>query len=226
MFEAFKADQLDFRAENIARRWANEYNFPAVTGRSCHCSRRIAIDVDFGEHPWLRLQHATAAICRHPRPRGPDPRLSLRGRSIADLFYGLYTRLDSFFDGYRASRPTVLPTGRELEILEGLRDKVPPEVFTADFTHPVNDTDEAAPRQPPPGDRSPPRSRLELPRQHHGQCATGEPFTIEYLNDAAELETMALRYQAELAKIGIDFQIRTVDTRAIRRTAPRPRTMT
>jgi microcin C transport system substrate-binding protein len=41
---------------------------------------------------------------------------------------------------------------------------------------------------------------------------TREPFTIELLEYRPTQEPPALRYQEELAKIGIDFQIRIVDT--------------
>ena len=41
---------------------------------------------------------------------------------------------------------------------------------------------------------------------------TGEPFVIEHLEYRPSQEPPLLRYQAELAKIGIDFQIRIVDT--------------
>ena len=33
-----------------------------------------------------------------------------------------------------------LPTGRELALLESVRDKVPPKVFTAEYRSPVNAT--------------------------------------------------------------------------------------
>jgi hypothetical protein len=41
---------------------------------------------------------------------------------------------------------------------------------------------------------------------------SGEPFVVEWLNRQLTLEAQALRYQEELRKIGVDFQIRTVDT--------------
>jgi microcin C transport system substrate-binding protein len=41
---------------------------------------------------------------------------------------------------------------------------------------------------------------------------TGQPFVIEFLEYRPAQEPQALRYQAELAKIGIDFQVRIVDT--------------
>ena len=42
----------------------------------------------------------------------------------------------------RRLRPD-LPQGKELEILETVRDKVPPEVFTTPYTNPVGGSAEA-----------------------------------------------------------------------------------
>ncbi len=46
------------------------------------------------------------------------------------LFYGSYTRTDSYFEGGELAS-SGLPQGKELEILEPYRDKLPPELFTA-----------------------------------------------------------------------------------------------
>ena len=45
------------------------------------------------------------------------------------IFYGQYKRIGSYFDGTELAS-SGLPQGKELEILETVRDKVPPEVFT------------------------------------------------------------------------------------------------
>ena len=58
------------------------------------------------------------------------------------IFYGQYKRVDSYFDGTELAA-TGLPGGRELEILETVRDKVPPEVFTTPYANPVNGNPEA-----------------------------------------------------------------------------------
>ena len=58
------------------------------------------------------------------------------------LFYGFYTRTDSYFEGGELAS-SGLPQGKELEILEPYRDKLPPEVFTEEFKLPVYDTPQA-----------------------------------------------------------------------------------
>ena len=53
------------------------------------------------------------------------------------IFFGQYKRIASYFEGTELAA-TGLPAGRELEILETVRDKVPPEVFTTPYTNPVS----------------------------------------------------------------------------------------
>src|SRR5205085_10132598 len=52
------------------------------------------------------------------------------------LFYGQYKRINSYFEGTELAA-SGLPEGQELQILETVRDKVPPEVFTTPYANPV-----------------------------------------------------------------------------------------
>ena len=58
------------------------------------------------------------------------------------LFYGQYKRINSYFEGTELAS-SGLPEGRELQILEALRDKVPAEVFTKPYVNPVGGNPEA-----------------------------------------------------------------------------------
>ena len=208
LFEAFKADQFDFRWENIARRWANEYNFPAVAdGRVVQ--ELVDKEIDFGE--------MLGYVFNLRREKFQDVRVR-RALVLAfpfetlnrDLFFGQYYRPDSYFDGIDLEAEGV-PEGRELALLEEIRDLVPPEVFTTDYTNPINGTPEET------------RANLRLALQLLTEAgytlrgnqlvdAQGQRLTVEFLNVQPTFEANALRYKEELAKIGIDFQIRTVDT--------------
>jgi len=128
------------------------------------------------------------------------------------IFYGQYVRLKSYFDGIPLAA-TGLPQGRELEILNEVKDQVPPEVFTKEFANPVNDS--------PNAERNNLRQALSLLQQAGWQLGpnnklvdqkTGKPFTVEFLMNGPLYERIGLRYQAELAKIGITFNIRPVDS--------------
>src|SRR6202043_1750652 len=53
------------------------------------------------------------------------------------MFFGQYKRIASYFEGTELAS-SGLPSGLELEILETVRDEVPPEVFTTEYKNPVS----------------------------------------------------------------------------------------
>ena len=55
-----------------------------------------------------------------------------------NLFYGLYTRSNSYFANSELASAG-LPSGRELEILEEYRGRIPDELFTTEFQTPITD---------------------------------------------------------------------------------------
>ena len=75
------------------------------------------------------------------------------------LFFGLYERITSFFHGLDLAS-SGLPQGQELAILESVRDKVPPAVFTTPYKNPVGGTPEAIAQQSARGRPPPARGRL------------------------------------------------------------------
>src|SRR3546814_17938654 len=54
----------------------------------------------------------------------------------SDLMYGAYIRTDSYFDNSELGSRG-LPTGAELALLEPFRDRLPPELFTEEFSVPT-----------------------------------------------------------------------------------------
>jgi microcin C transport system substrate-binding protein len=127
------------------------------------------------------------------------------------IFYGQYKRDDSFFAGTELAS-SGLPSGKELEILQSVKDKIPPEVFTTPYANPVSDSEEAK--------RNNLRKALQLMTEAGWKLQgrqlvdgkTGEPFTIEFLEQDPNSERYILPYQQDLAKIGIKLTIRAVDT--------------
>lgn len=209
MFEAFKADEYDFRDENRAARWANEYNFAAAE------DGRVQL---LWFEPEIESATMLGFVFNLRRPEFQDPRvrqalvLAFPFEAVnRDLFYGQYYRPRSYFDGLEF-QATGEPQGRELEILEGLRDQVPPEVFGEPYANPVAET--------PEQQRENLRLALDLLTEAGWEldgntlvnAETGAPLVIEWLNQQPTLEPPALRYQEELASIGIEMQIRTVDS--------------
>src|SRR3979490_2176781 len=86
--------------------------------------------------------------CNTRRENFKDPRVRLAFNYAFDfdemnkqLFFGLYTRVSSYFDGTELAC-SGLPQGGERAILETVRDKVPPEVFTTPYTNPAAGSDD------------------------------------------------------------------------------------
>jgi microcin C transport system substrate-binding protein len=132
-FEGFKADQFDFWAENEAKRWATAYDFPALqAGKVKKETVNLAqvSGVMIGFVPNLR------------RPLFQDARVRKAFNYAFDfedlnrtIFYGSYQRINSFYFGLPLAA-SGLPQGAELDILNTVKDQVPPEVFTTPYANP------------------------------------------------------------------------------------------
>jgi len=208
-FEAFRAGTIDFRQENSASKWATAYDFPAVENGDI---KREEI-----ENPLRAVGIMQAMVPNMRRDKFKDVRVR-RALNFAldfedlnhNLAFDALARVDSFFWGTELAS-SGLPEGREKEILEGLKDKVPAEVFTTPFTNPVGGDPKKA--------RANLRQALTLFQEagyelKSGQLVdkrTGESFEIEILLSSPSLERSVLPYVASLKKIGVGARIRTVD---------------
>ena len=227
--EAFKADQVDWRTENSAKSWATAYDFPAVR------DKRVILE----EFPIRNLGRMQGFAFNTRRDKFKDPRVRRAFNYAFDfeemnrqMFYGQYQRIDSYFAGTELAwnwRPndepreddaaftaqpapaSGLPEGLEREILETVRDKVPPEVFTTPYRNPVGGSPEAM--------RANLREAMRLLREagyvvrdrRLVNAQTGEPLTVEFLGNDPNSERLHLFYKPALERLGITVTIRTVD---------------
>jgi microcin C transport system substrate-binding protein len=208
MFEAFKADQFDFWAENESKRWNTSYDFPAIqNGRVKKETVTLAqvSGVMVGFVPNLR------------RPLFQDARVR-KAFNLAfnfedlnrTIFFGAYQRVDSFFFGlpFAASG---LPEGKELDVLNSVKDEVPPDVFTTPYANPDS------------GDTTKVRQNLQQAialmkdagyelKGNQMVDKTGRQVTVELLLNGPTIERVAVPYSQALAKIGIAMTVRSADT--------------
>jgi microcin C transport system substrate-binding protein len=205
--EAFKADQVDWIAENSAKQWATAYDFPAM-------AEKRTIKEEFPVNDSGRMQ---AFVLNLRREQFKDVRLRRAFNFAFDfeemnkqLFFGQYTRINSYFYGTELAS-SGLPEGEELAILETVRDKVPPEVFTMPYQNPVGGNPEAV--------RSNLRESLRLLKEagyeikdHKLVDAAGKPITVEILVQEPAYERIALFYKPSLERIGVTTSIRIVDS--------------
>ncbi|MGE7370219.1 extracellular solute-binding protein [Neorhizobium sp. NPDC001467] len=208
-FEAFRAGTIDYRRENSSSRWATRYDFDAVKdGRVT----REALSNPFKARgimqafvPNLRRDVFKDARVREALNYAYD--FEDLNRTLA---FGGLKRVDSFFWGTELAS-SGLPQGRERELLEELKDQVPPRVFSEPYKNPVG------------GDPAKVRDNLrkavgllkeagwELQNNRMVNRDTGKPFSLEILLGNAAQERTVIPYVNSLKRIGIDARIRTVD---------------
>jgi microcin C transport system substrate-binding protein len=209
-FEAFKADAYDWRNENQAKRWATAYDFAAVA--------RGDIVLEEFEEPYRDNGVMVGFIPNLRREVFKDERVREALNYAFDfetlkrtIFYDQYERVGSFFHGTELASQE-LPEGQELEILASVEDQVPPEVFTTPYTNPVGGD--------PQNERENLRQALnllqdvgyELKGRELINPGTGEQLSFEVLLNGATMEPVALAWQTNLRKIGVDARVRSVDT--------------
>lgn len=204
--EAFKADQADWIAENSAKQWATAYDFPAV-------AEKRVIKEEFPINDSGRMQAFAFNIRRN---QFRDPRLRRAFNYAFDfeemnkqLFYGQYKRINSYFEGTELAS-SGLPEGQELAILQAVKDKVPPEVFTTAYQNPVGGTPEAVRANLREAAKLLKEAGFEV-RDHKLVDSTGKPLSVEILVQDPSSERIALFYKPSLERIGVGASIRVVD---------------
>ena len=205
--EAFKADTVDWRTENSAKSWATAYEFPAVR------EKRVVLE----EFPQRDRGIMQGFVFNTRREKFKDPRLRRAFNFAYDfeemnkqLFFGQYRRINSYFDGTELAS-SGLPQGQELEILEKVRDQVPPEVFTTPYTNPVGGTPENVRANLREGTRLLKEAGYEIRNQKLVNAKTGEAMTLEILTEEPTIERIILFYKPSLERLGIGVTVRTVD---------------
>ncbi len=204
--EAFKAGQVDFRQENIAKQWATAYDFPAV-------QKGLVKKEEIRHHLPTGMQGFAFNV---RRPLFSDVRVRKALAWVFDfewanknLFYSAYTRTSSYYSNSDLESSGV-PEGAELALLENFRDKVPPTLFTQPFTLPVTDGSG--------NNREELRTALDLFKQAGWTVkdrklvdAEGHQMSFEIVLDQPSFERVALPYVETLKKLGVEARVRTVD---------------
>lgn len=204
--EAFFAGEYDVRQETTAKLWDSAYNAPPVKD-----GRIIKEEIENG-----RPAGMTAFAMNTRRPIFQDPKLR---QALAYAFdfewsnkqfaYGAYIRTNSFFENSEL-KSSGLPEGRELEILEKYRGKIPEEVFTKEYKAPTTDgsgnargnlrtamnlLDEAGYKLGPDGIR----------------IKNGERLSFEILVSSNVFERWVLPFIQNLKRVGVEANFRVVD---------------
>lgn len=209
-FEAFKAGEYTFRNENSSLQWATGYDFPAV------------------ENEWVKVEElpdgtigsAQAFIFNLRDPKFQDPKVREAIRlmfnfewSNETLFYGLYDRVESFWQNTDLQARGV-PSEGELALLQPLVDEglLPASILT----------DEAV--LPPTSDARRPADRANLRLasdllDEAGWIAgddgirvkDGQTLSLEFLLYSPSFERIVNPYVENLQRLGVDANLNRVD---------------
>jgi microcin C transport system substrate-binding protein len=206
--EAFKAGAMDFFQENVAKEWATSYNVPAV-------QQELIIK---REIPHENPQGMQSFAFNTRREMFQDRRVRLALSYAFDfewsnqnLFYKAYTRTRSYFANSELAS-SGLPSQAELAVLTSLRGQIPDEVFTQTYAPPSTDGSGNI------------RANLRAAQQllnsagwsvRNGQLThvqSGTVMRFEILLVSPSFERVVLPFTKNLERLGIEAQVRTVDT--------------
>lgn len=204
--EAFKAGQFDVNLEYSAKDWNTGYDSPALRAGKF-------VQLAIPNHNPAGMQ---GYVFNLRRPIFQDRRVREAIAQLFDfewankqLFYGAYKRTHSYFENSEMAA-TGLPSEAELKLLEPLRDKLPPEVFSQEFKPPVSDGSGIIREQS--------RRAYQLLTEAGYRIDNdkmigpdGKQLAFEFLNFQPNLERVVLPFKRNLAELGIDLQIRRVD---------------
>jgi len=207
-FEAFKSGEYTLRIEDDPTRWSTGYDVPAV--RDGRITR---------EELRKRTPSGMRALVFNTRR---DAFSDIRVRKALslmfdfewinkNLFYGLYTRTQSFYDNSELASTARPASPAEKALLAPFPDAVTPEIMASGY---------AAPRTDGSGrNRAQMRDALALLKDAGYEVAdaklvdaSGTQFTFEILVASPEDERIALTFARNLERLGIDAKIRNVDS--------------
>ncbi len=131
--EAFLAGEYDVQIENTAKLWATAYNAAPVKNGNIK-KEEIKNTRPAGMQGFV--YNIRRSVFADPKVREALAYAFDFEWSNKQFAYGDYIRTNSYFDNSEMAS-SGLPDGRELEILEAYRGKIPEEVFTKEYKMPV-----------------------------------------------------------------------------------------
>jgi len=207
-FEAFKTGLYDVRSETDPTRWKTGYDFPAVRdGRVIKESFATGL-------PKLGsafVFNTRRAIFSDSRVREAISYLFDAEWVNRNFFYNLYRRSASFFDGSELSAYHRPADARERALLAPFPNAVRPDVLDGTWSPPVSDGSGR--------DRGNLRRALgllsaagyELKGTALRARSSGQPLRFEIMVTNRDEQRLALAFSSNLARAGIDAQVRLVD---------------
>lgn len=205
-FEAFKAGEFDIYIEHQAKNWANGYRFPALDRGEVI---RAEIDHQIPTQTQALFMNGRRTLFSDIRVRQALGMLFDFEWTNRALFYNAYQRNSSYYPNSEFAA-TGRPEGGEWLLLAPFREQLPTALFTHPFELPKTEG-RGIPRDTL-------RDALGLLKQAGWKLTTeglrdksGRPLQFEILLVNPRLERILQPYTNNLARIGIQARLRTVD---------------
>lgn len=210
--EAFKAGEFDVFYETNSKRWARDYTGAAFADGQI-VRREIPHHNNAGMQGFgMNTRRALFADVRVRRAL--DLALDF-GWSNTHLFYGQYTRCDSYFSNSELACSGV-PQGAELALLEPYREQLPAVLFRQPYHVPVANN---------PAEQ---RQNLLTARDLLSEAgwtvrdgvlknAQNEVFSFEIMLSQRGFERIVAPYVYNLKRLGMDARYRTIDVSLFQR---------
>ncbi|MFU8864726.1 MAG: extracellular solute-binding protein [Rhodobacterales bacterium] len=209
-FEAFKGGAYMYREEFMSLLWATGYDFPAVQ------SGAVKVETLPDGRPagtqgfWFNLRRPVFEDARVRQAIGMAFNFEWANES---LFYGLYSRTDSFWEN-STMQAEGMPSEAELALLEPLRADIPEAVFTEPAfspseSNPATVSDRRALRE---AGRLLDEAGWTVGGDGLRVNDAGQRLRIEILNDSASFERIINPYVENLRRLGVDAVYTRVDS--------------
>jgi len=199
------------QVENVAKTWATSYNTaPVRDGRVIR--EEIPNQLPSGMQGFAF--NIRRSIFTDPRVREALTLAFDFEWGNKNVAFGAYQRTQSYFENSELASHG-LPSADEINLLEPFRDQLPPEVFITEYKAPVSDGSGY--------DRENLSKARELLEQagyqyKNGQMVKdGKPLRFEMLLMQEAFERWVLPFQRNLRRIGVEMDIRLIDTAQMQR---------
>ena len=200
-FEGFKAGTYTFRNEASSKIWATGYDFPALEKNWVKKTTLPDGNLSSGQSFVLNLRREKFQDIKVRKAIGLMFNFEW---SNSTLFYGLYERINSFWDNSEL-KASGLPVNQELQILNKYKSLLDANIFSQEvFTFPKSSLKQLDRKNLRQASKLLDDAGWEVGDDGLRRNAEGKTLDVEILNDSQAFDRIINPYIENLKKLGIN----------------------
>ncbi len=200
-FEGFKAGTYTFRNEASSKIWATGYDFPALEKNWVKKTTLPDGNLSSGQSFVLNLRREKFQDIKVRKAIGLMFNFEW---SNSTLFYGLYERINSFWDNSEL-KASGLPVNQELQILNKYKPLLDANIFSQEvFTFPKSSLKQLDRKNLRQASKLLDDAGWEVGDDGLRRNAEGKTLDVEILNDSQAFDRIINPYIENLKKLGIN----------------------